>query len=158
MVRDTGRRHDTALLLASLALSFALALPMVMTTGSSAPAASANSPPTIASMTPLTGSSFGSDATIAFEAAATDADGDPLTYTWAEGGRVLGKGSCLLLVGMPDGRHTVTLNVTDGKNWTVRSIDLVVEEQQGRSWALPVVGVLVALATAAVVGVYLRRR
>jgi hypothetical protein len=184
MVRDTGRRHDKALMLASLALSLVLAMTIVIPTATSATVAGAhlvavaavngrdglpsvdpvlgaagtNGPPAIDSMTPSTGSRFKSGASITFEATATDPDGDPLIYTWKDGGRVLGTGSYLLFVGMPDGRHTVTLNVTDGKNWSARSIDMVVEEGQGRSWALPVMVVLVALVAIAGVSVYLRRR
>ena len=56
-------------------------------------------------------------ALVTLNGAASDPDGDVLSFVWKEGSTVLGSGA-VLTVTLPRGSHTVTLTVDDGKGGT----------------------------------------
>jgi hypothetical protein len=61
-------------------------------------------------------------------AQATDKDNDPLTYKWLEGTKELGTDKDLTLKGLKAGKHTVTLEVSDGITKTTVSQVVTVEK------------------------------
>ena len=61
-------------------------------------------------------------------AKATDKDNDPLSYKWLEGTKELGTEKELTLKGLKAGKHTVTLEVSDGITKTTVSQVLTVEK------------------------------
>ncbi|MFO0875838.1 MAG: PKD domain-containing protein [Gemmataceae bacterium] len=58
--------------------------------------------------------------------ASTDADGDPLTYTWDFGDGKQGAGPTPSHVYADNGTYTVTLTVSDGNSWAVVAQDTLV--------------------------------
>jgi len=81
-------------------------------------------------------------------AQATDADNDPMTYKWSEKGKVLGTDKELTLKGLKAGKHTMTLEVSDGITKTTVEKTLSVEQN---AKGLPGFdGILVILAMALV--------
>jgi len=117
-----------------------------------------NDAPVIGSVLPESGARFKEGGEVRFTANATDEDGDTLTYTWKEGGRVLGTGDDLFVKGLRPGRHEVTLEVSDGNATTGQSLVVIVVEEEGGSAALLLVLLIVALVVVALLLVLWRRR
>ena len=117
-----------------------------------------NDAPVIGNVLPESGARFQEGREVRFLAIATDEDGDPLTFTWKEGDRVLGTGDALSVKGLHPGRHTVTLEVSDGNATTSQKLVIIMEEAEGGSAALLLILLIVALVVAALLLVLWRRR
>jgi PKD repeat protein len=79
------------------------------------PAPQANRAPTIASMTANPGFGIATLTAFAMTAAATDPDGDPVTFEWELGDGTRATGAAVGKTYLTDGAATVTLTVTDGR-------------------------------------------
>jgi len=92
-----------------------------------------NTPPEITSLTPsATNVARGGSCTIS--CAASDPDGDTLTYTWsADGGTISGEGSTVTWEApTAEGSYTISVTVSDGKGGTASdSCTIVVEKKFG---------------------------
>ncbi|UCC93385.1 MAG: tandem-95 repeat protein [Thermoplasmata archaeon] len=109
--------------------------------------ANVNDDPVITGVTPATGTRT-KQGKVAFTAAATDEDGDDLTFTWMEGDEVLTTGMAPPPVKLGTGKHTITLVVDDGTTQVTQDIVVTVEgsdESPGFGIALLIAVVLVAL-------------
>ncbi len=118
-----------------------------------------NDAPVIVSVLPENGSGHQKGESIRFLAVATDEDGDELTYTWRDGGKVIGEGAELDHDGLPVGERTITLEVSDGTASATRSLTVVVHQEEETAtlalWLLLLV-VLVVVGVAAY-AIYNRR-
>jgi hypothetical protein len=113
--------------------------------------ANVNDPPVIGNVAPLSGTSYQQGEAISFLAAATDKDGDHLTYIWKEGARELGRGSPFTTTGLKPGKHTVTLVVDDGNATVERQTSVVVKEKEGGIGPMAVLLVLAVVAAVVIV-------
>jgi hypothetical protein len=104
-------------------------------------ATSPNRAPLIASSTLLDGMKVRT-ATVYLDVSSSDPDGDNLTYRWMADGTVIGTGRGLSYRFSP-GDHTVTVDVSDGKNVTTQTYHITVEKAKSAPApaAIPGVGV-----------------
>jgi hypothetical protein len=58
--------------------------------------------------------------------ASNDPDGDPLTYSWSENGRVIAEGAIVDVV-LPVGKHSIVLTVTDDKGASHSAAPVTIE-------------------------------
>ncbi|MGQ9582290.1 MAG: Ig-like domain-containing protein [Thermoplasmatota archaeon] len=65
-------------------------------------------------LSPVSNAAFDEGASIKFQGAAEDEDGDELSYTWWEGAKQLGEGMDFKYSKLRAGKHTITLRVSDG--------------------------------------------
>ena len=95
-----------------------------------------NNPPVASCSADKTSVYTGSGDTVVARVAASDPDGDPLTYTWtATGGRVDGTGAEVRWssAGLASGLYTITAHVDDGRGGTAScSVDVRVEPRPNR--------------------------
>lgn len=82
------------------------------------PPAPANRAPTISSMTVNPTFGIATLTAFAMTGAATDADGDPVTFDWDLGDGTRGSGAALSKTYLTDGAATLTLTVSDGRGGT----------------------------------------
>ena len=73
-----------------------------------------NDAPVIDRLEPSSGTTIDEGELVHLIGIVTDEDGDVLTYTWMDGGKVLGTGQGLDCTDLSDGDHTIRLVVTDG--------------------------------------------
>ena len=86
-----------------------------------------NDAPVIVSLSPEDGSVHHEGVAIGFGVAATDEEGDALTYTWYHRDTVIGTGDQLSFADLPSGTQTVTVVVEDGNATTSADIRMLVE-------------------------------
>jgi hypothetical protein len=92
-----------------------------------------NTPPVITSLTPST-TELPPEGSCTIGCAASDADGDTLTYAWtASGGAISGAGNSVSWTAPPtEGTYTISVEVGDGHGGTAsESCDIVVEMKYG---------------------------
>ncbi len=76
---------------------------------------SLNRPPrSVRILSPVSNAAYDEGTSIKFQGAAEDEDGDELSYTWWEGAKRLGEGMDFKYSKLKPGKHTITLNVSDG--------------------------------------------
>ena len=126
---------------------------------------SVNHPPVITGLSPPDGANFTTASSIALKAAATDLDGDPLNYSWKEGGLLLGHGEELSVSFEESRTYFITLTVSDGNLEATQEVSVVVLDPPvkqgilGTSATPGFEGALVVVALAgAVVALALRRK
>jgi hypothetical protein len=91
-----------------------------------------NSPPVISSLTP-SATELPPEGSCTVSCAASDADGDTLTYTWsATGGTITGTGDSIdWEAPATEGTYTISVEVSDGEEAASDSCDIVVEMKFG---------------------------
>jgi hypothetical protein len=91
-----------------------------------------NTPPVIASLTP-DATELPPSASCTISCAASDADGDTLTYTWsATDGTITGTGNSVSWEApAAEGTYTISVEVSDGSDTASESCDIVVEMKYG---------------------------
>jgi hypothetical protein len=110
--------------------------------------ANVNDDPVIGTLAPADGTKYKEGAKVTLLGAATDVDGDTLTFTWKEGDTVLGTGETVIVEKLKKGEHTITLVVDDGT--TTVSDDLVIivtakDEEPGFPALFALMAIVVAL-------------
>ena len=120
----------------------------------------ANSQPTIKILEPPVQSTRKTTDKIRFSAQVSDADGDPVTFEWREGSKVLSRsGNFTQKLGK--GIHYIKITASDGRS-VVESDELVIKvEEPAKAGFIPGVEtamVAAAVAVAAVLAVWRRRR
>lgn len=120
-----------------------------------------NDDPVILFVTPEDLSKYNEGQAVAFGAAASDEDGDDLTYTWLLGTKELGTGDRLSVDDLPTGTQEITLVVSDGTSDVEHRLNVVVRETESLGTSLGLL--LVILVLFVVVGalgmtLYLRSR
>jgi hypothetical protein len=118
-----------------------------------------NSQPTITILEPKDQSSHKTTQKISFSAQVHDADGDPVTFEWREGTKVLSRsGNFTQKLGK--GVHYIKINASDGRG-SVESDELVIKvEEPPKAGFIPgveTVMVAAAVAVAAILAVWRRR-
>jgi len=109
-----------------------------------------NDPPAVTVLSPQDGGRLKGGDPVHLSATASDEDGDALTYTWKEGGKVIATGPSVQQGGLKAGKHTLTLLVSDGSATTETTVSFEVTgstsiADQGVLWALAIVLILVLL-------------
>ncbi|MGD9118946.1 MAG: DNRLRE domain-containing protein [Dehalococcoidia bacterium] len=91
-----------------------------------------NTPPVITSLTP-SATELPPEGSCTISCAASDADGDSLTYTWsATDGTITGTGDSVTWEApAAEGTYTISVEVSDGSDTTSDSCDIVVEMKYG---------------------------
>jgi hypothetical protein len=117
-----------------------------------------NDAPVIDSIEPASGTRFGEGRPVQFIANATDEDGDRLTFTWREGGRLLGTGDNLTVRDLRPGRHAVTLEVSDGNATTSQKLVVTVNGNGGDGSVLLLLLLIVILVAVTLTLLLMRRR
>jgi hypothetical protein len=117
-----------------------------------------NRPPeNVSILSPANGTKLPYGAKANFTAAATDPDGDALTFTWKDtNGKALGAGRSFETKSLSKGKHVVTLEASDGNATVTASVTLSVAPPASSSTpGFPAALLLGALAAALIVA---RRR
>ncbi|MEM3042917.1 MAG: tandem-95 repeat protein [Thermoplasmata archaeon] len=97
-----------------------------------------NRPPqNVRVLSPAEGARIQKGRKVVLRACATDPDGDALTFVWKESGRVLGTGELLELGGFKEGRHTLTVLVSDGNSTVDASVSFAVAPPPSSSSPAP---------------------
>ncbi len=104
-----------------------------------------NDDPVILFVTPEDRSKYDEGQTVAFGAAASDEDGDDLTYTWLLGTKELGTGDRLSVDDLPTGTQEITLVVSDGTSDVEHRFNVVVRESEGLGASLGLLLVILLL-------------
>ncbi|MBM4248851.1 MAG: tandem-95 repeat protein [Euryarchaeota archaeon] len=81
-----------------------------------------NTSPQILSLEPTTGARFQPGKRIDFTVQARDAEGDPLTYQWSLGGRVLSTQPSFSASDIKEGTHSIMLSIYDGYTYTNQTV------------------------------------
>jgi hypothetical protein len=119
-----------------------------------------NSQPTITIKEPGAESKRKTTDSIRFSAEVSDADGDPVTFEWREGSRVLSR-SANFTMKLSKGLHYIKINASDGRS-SVESDEIIVKvEEPPKSGFIPgteTALLAVAAAVAAAAAVWRRRR
>lgn len=91
-------------------------------------------------------------ATVLLSVSSSDLDGDNLTYRWTVDGTVVGTGRDLGYKFIP-GNHTVTIDVSDGKNVTTQTYRITVERTSSPSTpaAIPGIGLAGVLCAVCII-------
>ncbi|MEM4728520.1 MAG: tandem-95 repeat protein [Thermoplasmata archaeon] len=123
-----------------------------------------NNPPKVISYSPQLGQEFEKGKAIMFSVTVSDPENDPLSYTWAEGGRILSTLPSFTTKELSVGTHAITLTVSDGRSETTITLTVVVKEPETKplidSRTLMVLGGIVALVALVGIGAFfvMRRR
>jgi len=121
----------------------------------------ANSAPQILSLDPANGWKFQKGQKINFEANASDADGDRLTYCWTENGNILSTEATFRRSDFNVGLHNIRLVVSDGKTPIEAIVTIEVTEPPAKgtdATLYAMLGAVAAVVVVAVVAVLFMRR
>jgi hypothetical protein len=110
-----------------------------------------NDAPVAKIVTPDNKTAFKEGKSILLDAEATDADGDTLTYKWKKGDTVLGEDTNVTLPKLKPGKHTITLEVSDGIETSTVNVTLRIKSSGGGMPGFEVVHVVIATVLALVV-------
>jgi hypothetical protein len=113
-----------------------------------------NRPPeNVSIISPANGTNLPYGAKANFTAAASDPDGDALTFTWKDtNGKVLGAGRSFETKSLSKGKHVVTLEVSDGNATASKTVTIsVVPPPEQRTPGFPAVSLLAAAAVSTLV-------
>ena len=102
--------------------------------GPPAPPVQQNRVPTLTSMSVSPDNGMSQLTSFVFNAAATDADGDQLTYTWDFGDGLQGTGTALTKIYNGSGQATVKVTVADGKGGSASDTRTVVVKSMNGAW------------------------
>ena len=103
---------------------------------------------------PPTNSTFDEGGKIHFIGVGADPDGDPITFQWYEGTKLLGSGAELNYTKLGAGKHTITLKVADATSYSSSSIIVKVNKKStpGFDGVAAVAAIAVALVAVAAIG------
>jgi hypothetical protein len=104
-------------------------------TPSPAPAPSPNRAPVINSMSANPGFGIATLTAFALTAAATDPDGDPVTFEWELGDGTRGTGAALSKTYLTDGAATITVTASDGRGGTATDRRTITVGSMTGSWS-----------------------
>ncbi len=118
-----------------------------------------NSAPVISSIKPKDGSKYTVGTTIKFEASATDADNDVITYRWLDGSTLLSTERAFSAK-LSKGAHTITLEVSDNKTTATRSVKVIVEDASNSTPILlfAIVGIVIAVVVVLAIVLMMRKK